>query len=127
MDKKSKLWKTVATGLLLAGPLAAEAAFAQTSAFNTNAPTIGQISKNVVDSLSGASLVVLALAYLGAMLFAWIGILKWKAHGEQPDRTPFKVPLMYWAIAVACAAFPEFIGVGIVTLLGSGAQTVPAI
>lgn len=89
--------------------------------------TIGQISGNVVNSLSGAAQVVTALAYLGAISFGFIGALKWKAHGEQPDRTPMKVPVTYWGIAAICAALPEFIGTGISTLWGSNAALVTPI
>jgi hypothetical protein len=89
--------------------------------------TIGTISNNITASLAGAAGVVTALAYLGAISFAFIGALKWKAYGEQPDRTPLKVPVTYWGIAAICAALPEFIGTGITTLWGSGATLVSAI
>jgi hypothetical protein len=87
--------------------------------------TIGQVSTNVTTSLSGAARVVTALCYLGAVAMGFIGALKWKAYGDQPDRTPLKVPLMYWGVAVILAAIPEFLGTGIATLWGGGAQLVP--
>jgi hypothetical protein len=89
--------------------------------------SIGGISRNITTSLAGAAGVVTALAYLGAVSFAFIGALKWKAYGEQPDRTPLKVPVTYWGIASICAALPEFIGTGITTLWGSGATLVSPI
>jgi hypothetical protein len=138
MKNKSMLWKTVATGLIIGAALASEVVFAQTT--STPSPiavagpdlggggiTIGTISANIVTSLKGAAQVITALAYLGAVTFGWIGMLKWKAHGEQPDRTPMKVPVTYWAIAAGCAALPEFIGTGIATLWGSTTNLVPAI
>lgn len=89
--------------------------------------SVGAISGNIKTSLSGAAQVVTAMAYLGAVFFAFIGILKWKAHAEQPDRTALKVPVTYMAIGAMCAALPEVIGTGIGTLWGSTAQTVQAI
>lgn len=89
--------------------------------------SIGDVSNNIVGSLAGASQVVTALAYLGAISFGFIGALKWKAHGEQPDRTPMKVPVTYWGIAAICAALPEFIGTGITTLWGQNAALVAPI
>lgn len=132
MKKKSKLWKMVATGLVIGAALASEMAFAQSTLaagpdLAGGGITIGTISSNIVNSLRGAAQVVTALAYLGAVTFGWIGMLKWKAHGEQPDRTPMKVPVTYWAIAAGCAALPEFIGTGIATLWGSTTNLVPAI
>ena len=105
-------------------------AMAQTSTNPTlqgNGLSIGQISANIVNSLSGATQVITGLAYIGALLFAYIGAMKWKAYSEQPDRTPMKVPVTYWGIAAICAALPEFIGTGITTLWGTNANLVSPI
>lgn len=132
VKNKSAIWKAVAVGVLIAAATASEAALAQITSGSSpslagGGITIGQISTNIVDSLRGAAQVVTALAYLGAVTFGWIGMLKWKAHGEQPDRTPMKVPVTYWAIAAGCAALPEFIGTGIATLWGSSPNLVSPI
>lgn len=132
MKNKSAIWKAVAVGVLIAAATASEAALAQITSGSSpslagGGITIGQISENIVNSLRGAAQVVTALAYLGAVTFGWIGMLKWKAHGEQPDRTPMKVPVTYWAIAAGCAALPEFIGTGIATLWGSSPNLVSPI
>jgi intracellular multiplication protein IcmD len=86
--------------------------------------TIGDIAKNLTKSIEGASTLVTALAYLGAISFGFIGALKWKEHGNQPDRTPLKVPMTYWGISAICAALPEFIGTGIASMWGPSAQLV---
>lgn len=89
-----------------------------------NGITIGQIAANLTDSIQGASTLVTALAYLGAVSFGFIGALKWKEHGNQPDRTPLKVPMTYWGISAICAALPEFIGTGIASMWGDNANLV---
>jgi hypothetical protein len=139
VKNRSEAWKSVAVGVLIAAAMVSEAAMAQTTggtspSLGVAGPslagggiTIGQISANIVDSLKGAAQVITALAYLGAVTFGWIGMLKWKAHGEQPDRTPMKVPVTYWAIAAGCAALPEFIGTGIATLWGASPNLVTPI
>lgn len=90
----------------------------------TSGQSIGAISGNIVNSIQGAGLLVTALSYLGALVFGFMGALKWKAYGEQPDRTPLKVPVTYMAIAAILAALPEFLGTGISTIWGGGAQVV---
>ena len=86
--------------------------------------TIGQIAENLTTSIQGASTLVTALAYLGAVTFGFIGALKWKEHGNQPDRTPLKVPMTYWGISAICAALPEFIGTGIASMWGTSSKLV---
>lgn len=89
-----------------------------------NGITIGTIASNLTASIQGASTLVTALAYLGAVSFGFIGALKWKEHGNQPDRTPLKVPMTYWGISAICAALPEFIGTGIASMWGANANLV---
>ena len=93
-------------------------------AISNNGKTIGTISQNITTSLRSAGVLITALAYLGALVFGFMGALKWKAYGEQPDRTPLKVPVTYMAIAAILAALPEFLGTGVATIWGSGATVV---
>jgi hypothetical protein len=90
----------------------------------TSGKSIGTIAGNITTSIRGAGVMVTALAYLGALAFGFMGALKWKAYGEQPDRTPLKVPVTYMAIAAILAALPEFLGTGISTIWGSNATVV---
>jgi hypothetical protein len=121
---RSFLSGRAAQSVVIAGlaALTAAEAFAQAATgpgLTGNAVTIGTIAGNVRTSLSGVSILVMALCYLGALAMGFIGALKWKAYGEQPDRTPLKVPLTLWAVAVLLAAIPEFLGTGIVTIWGA--------
>ena len=86
--------------------------------------SVGDISANIVESIRGAGILVTALSYLGALAFGFMGALKWKAYGEQPDRTPLKVPVTYLAIAAILAALPEFLGTGVSTIWGGSATVV---
>ena len=93
-------------------------------AIPTNGKSIGTISQNITASLRDAGVLVTALSYLGALSFGFMGAMKWKAYGEQPDRTPLKVPVTYMAIAAILAALPEFLGTGISTIWGGDAKVV---
>lgn len=92
-----------------------------------NGQGLGALAGNIRTSLGGATSVITALAYMGAIAFGFIGILKWKAHAEQPDRTALKIPVTYMAIAAMCAALPEVIGTGIASIWGGSAVMVPTI
>lgn len=87
--------------------------------------SIGAVSGNITNSLQGVAGLVTAACYLGALVFGVTGALKWKAYSEKPDRTPIKVPITYWAIAVLLAGFPEFMGTGTTTLWSSDNSDAP--
>lgn len=123
-SKAKKLAMTAgiaAMALLLIDP-----AFAGGSAgsFNNNGKTIGAVAGNITDSIRGIGPLITAICYVGALVFGLIGAMKWKAYGEQPDRTPLKIPILYWGIAVLLAGFPEFLGTGITSLWGSNASLI---
>ena len=107
--------------------LAAEPALASNNAmqFNGSGQSLGSVANNITSSLRGVSTLITMCCYLGALVFGLIGAMKWKAYGEQPDRTPFKIPVTYWGIAVCLAGFPEFMGTGILTLWGGGSGSGP--
>jgi hypothetical protein len=85
------------------------------------------LAGNVNNSIGGITTVITSLAYIGAVGFGFIGILKWKAHSEQPDRVALKIPITYMVIAAMCAALPEVIGTGIASIWGTSANVVPTI
>ncbi len=133
MKTSNHQFKTIAALTLAVLALSAFAPDAMAQATGTtgtsvNIPSsgksIGTIANNITTSLKGAGVMVTALAYLGALAFGFMGALKWKAYGEQPDRTPLKVPVTYMAIAAILAALPEFLGTGISTIWGDGASVV---
>lgn len=109
--------------LFVAAALIAEPAAAQ-MVIKQNGQSLGTVANNVTNSLKGFSSLITMICYVGALVFGLIGAMKWKAYGEQPDRTPLKIPLTYWGIAVLLAAFPEFLGTGISTLFGSSGVSV---
>lgn len=111
-------------GIAVVALLLADPSFANGASFNANGKTIGSVASNVTTSIKGVGVLVTACCYLGALLFGVIGVTKWQAYAEQPDRTPLKIPIMFWGIAVMLAGFPEFMGTGIASLWGSGASLV---
>ena len=111
-------------GFTVAVMIACDPALAGGTTFNNNGKSIGQVAGNLTTSLTGIGPLITVLCYVGALVFGFLGALKWKAYGEQPDRTELKIPLTYWGIAVVLAGFPEFLGTGIVSLWGTNAQLI---
>ena len=128
ISKKSQLKLLALTALGVAALFAVDPAFASPPTTpgigNNKGKSIGAVAGNLTDSIRGIGPLITAICYVGALTFGLIGALKWKAYGEQPDRTPLKIPITYWGIAVLLAGFPEFMGTGIVSLWGSGAELV---
>lgn len=104
--------------------LAPELALAQTPITLSSGKTVGAVAGNVGTSLTGVGTVITIVSYVCA-LFVGIGaIFKFKAHADQPDRTPLKTPIMLLFVSAMFAAIGEVLGTGIATLWGGGAQTV---
>lgn len=86
--------------------------------------SVGQISNNIVSSVQGAGNAVTAICWLSAIVLGAVSVFKFKAHSDNPNQTPLKIPMIYLGCAAGLGALPEIIGTGIATLFGSGAQTV---
>ena len=109
-----------ACAVLLAGPAMAQSGMT----FRPGNTTIGGAAQNLTASIKNIGPLITAICYVGALVFGLVGAMKWKAYGEQPDRTPIKIPITYWGVAVLLAGFPEFMGTGITSLWGQSAQVV---
>ena len=106
------------------GMIASSALFAQ-GAFQTNgAKSLGDIGGNVASSFAGASVAVEAFAYIAALVFVIIGILKFKAHRDDPRSNPLGTAVAMWLCAALFAFSPMVIGTAGVTIWGANATSV---
>lgn len=85
----------------------------------------GQNFGDVADNLSG-QLGAFGKLALGAMFLAGIGVaagaaFKFKAHSENAQQVPLKVPLFWTIVAAILIAIPTFLAVGQNTLFGDNA------
>lgn len=86
----------------------------------------GQDFGDVANNLSG-QLGAFGKLALGAMFLAGIGVaagaaFKFKAHSENAQQVPLKVPLFWTIVAAILIAIPTFLAVGQNTLFGDNAQ-----
>ena len=82
------------------------------------AATAGDMAEGVFQQLSS-----FADLFMGAIFLAGLGIggaaaFKFKAHSENAQQVPLKVPLTYAAVAAICIGLPAFLMMGTSTLFG---------
>lgn len=88
--------------------------------------TIGQIAGNVTASMQGVSVALQAFCYLAALVMLITGILKFKAHKDDPRSTPLSTPIVIWVCAILFAFAPMVLSSGGSTLFGVTATGVNA-
>ncbi|MDP3559238.1 MAG: hypothetical protein Q8R79_02655 [Legionellaceae bacterium] len=82
------------------------------------------IAGTVETELSSLTALMSTVAYVTGFAFAVIGILKLKAHKDNPQQTQLSQPLMMLAVAGALVSFPYVLGAIGTTLFSAGATTV---
>ncbi len=118
-SKLKTLWASAGAALTIAAMDA--------NAYSTNgAKSLGDISGNITSSLAGVNSAVESFAYVAAMVMVIIGILKFKAHRDDPRSTPLGTPIAIWVCAGLFAFAPNLIGTAGTTIWGSGVEGVQA-
>lgn len=87
---------------------------------------LGQIGRNVNQSFMGLSSAAEGFCYVAAIFFLIMGILKFRAHKEDPRSTPLGMPVGLWICAVLFAFAPMVLMTGGATIWGDGAVGVSA-
>jgi uncharacterized membrane protein len=81
------------------------AVFASGSA---SAATIGDIARNIKESLTGVLDLVYVGAYLGGAICALLAAFKLKAHSDNPQQNPMKTPVILFIVCAILIALPSF-------------------
>ncbi len=109
--KKSVL---VATGLsLLAGSAVAA----------SGSNDLGFVANTVTNSMSNVSKLIGSLSYVGGVGFALAGIIKFKAHKDNPQQEPIGKAFVLIAVAAALIFLPSVIKSTGATLFGGSEKT----
>jgi intracellular multiplication protein IcmD len=88
-------------------------AFAQ-----NNDPTLGSIANGMTSSFGSLTKFIYAACYICGTGLAAIGILKFKAHKENPTQTTLGVPLSFLGLGAAFAFMPTVLGATGATVFG---------
>lgn len=95
-------------------------------AFAQGGEDFGAVANRVTGQLSAFGRLA-----LGAMFLAGIGVaagaaFKFKAHSENAQQTPLKIPLFWTIVAAVLIAIPTFLAVGKTSLFGNNTGTITA-
>ncbi len=113
------------TLLLLTGYFAALFALFLISniVFAQGQQTIGDVAGNVTKTMGNVGKLIVAASYVAGVGFALMGMLKFKAHKEQPQQVPLSQPIVLLAIAAGLIFLPSLLTTGGTTIFGtSGVQ-----
>jgi intracellular multiplication protein IcmD len=86
------------------------------------AESLGDVAANVTASLSNIAKLISAASYVAGVGFALMGLLKFKAHKDQPQQVPLSQPIVLIAIAAGLIYMPSVIKMAGATMWGGNAQ-----
>lgn len=78
--------------------------------------SLGQVADNVTGTMGSVAKLITAASYVAGVGFALMGMLKFKAHKDNPTQVPLSQPIVLLAIAAGLVFLPS--------LISSGGQTV---
>ncbi|MGE3320058.1 MAG: type IV secretion protein IcmD [Candidatus Berkiella sp.] len=90
--------------------LICDLAFAEAAA-GGDAPSgsIGEAAKTITGSMTGIAKLITATSYVAGVGFALMGMLKLKAHKDNPTQVPLSQPIVLLAIAAGLVFLPSLI------------------
>ena len=109
-----KMSKTVVMAAALALFAAASPAFATSTA--------GDVAVNLLDQFSAFADLIIGGVFLAGLGVGAAAALKFKAHSENAQQVPLKVPMMYALVAALLIGFPAYLQISRSTVLGEDAE-----
>lgn len=81
---------------------------------------VGEVAKTVTGNLSNIANLIGAAAYVAGIAFALTGLMKFKAHKDNPQQTPLSQPIVLILIAAGLIFLPSMITAAGGTLFEGG-------
>lgn len=85
--------------------------------------SLGDVGTEVTKSMSGVAKLITAASYVAGVGFAMMGMLKFKAHKDNPTQVPLSQPIVLLCIAAGLVFLPNIISSGGQTIWGDGGDT----
>lgn len=85
--------------------------------------TLGGIADNVTGTMGSVAKLITAGSYVAGVGFALMGMLKFKAHKDNPTQVPLSQPIVLLAIAAGLVFLPSLISTGGSTVFGGSPQS----
>jgi intracellular multiplication protein IcmD len=83
---------------------------------------IGSVAKNISLALTDIGLLINGAAYVAGLGFALAGMLKFKAHKDNPQQVPLSTGIVLFAVGAGLVFIPSLLKSGGHTLFGSTAS-----
>ena len=94
--------------LLYFGALLSLFAFSEVS-LAEDAKTLGDLATSVTGSMSALASLIGAGAYVAGLGFTLAGLVKFKAHRDNPQQVPLSAPMVLLAVAAGLVFLPSVI------------------
>lgn len=91
-------------------------------AFAHGSQSLGDIAHNISKSMTGLARLITAASYVAGIAFAMMGMLKLKAHKDNPTQVPLGQPIVLLIISVGLVFLPNLINTGGATVWGDQAR-----
>lgn len=111
-------------GVLLALYCASSFVFA--SAGGGGESDLGAVASNITNTMTNVAKLITAASYVAGVGFALMGMLKFKAHKDQPAQVPLSQPIVLLAIAAGLVFLPSLITTAGSTVFGSAKSNASA-
>ena len=85
--------------------------------------SLGDVGTEVTKSMSGVAKLITAASYVAGVGFAMMGMLKFKAHKDNPTQVSLSQPIVLLCIAAGLVFLPNIISTGGQTIWGDGGDT----
>jgi intracellular multiplication protein IcmD len=83
---------------------------------------LGHVAKNVSDSMENLALLIQGAAYVAGLGFALAGMLKFKAHKDNPQQVQLSTAIVLLAVGAGLVFIPSLLQSGGATLFGQDAE-----
>ncbi len=81
--------------------------------------SLGDVAETVTGSMSNVAKLITATSYVAGVGFAMMGMLKFKAHKDNPTQVPLSQPIVLLVIAAGLVFLPNLISTGGATVWGN--------
>jgi len=90
---------------------------------DTGGTTLATIAENITNTFSSLVKLITGGAYVVGFALAMVGILKLKAHKDNPTQIPISTGVALIFVGAALVFLPTLLGVGASTIFGSDATS----
>ncbi len=84
--------------------------------------SLGEVAGNVTKTMDNVAKLITAVSYVAGVGFAVMGMLKLKAHKDQPQQVPLSQPMVLLVIAAGLVFLPSLIKSTGATVWSSSAE-----